>query len=200
MDDMNVPKQNIMLEDEVAILRPLLEEDLQHLLHFALHEKDLWPYALQNPAGEDGMRVWLKRALKNKAMGKEFPFIVFDKRVNRYAGSTRFSDINISEKTTQISYSWYGKEFQRTGLNRRCKFLLLKYCFEEWDMERVEFRADVNNKRSIEALKAIGCTVEGVLRSDRLTDRDCRRSSMIFSILKEEWFGWAKKNLQQKIK
>jgi len=195
----NLFQQNIILEDKTALLRPLLKEDIQYLLPFALNEPDLWPYALQNPAGEEGMRNWFDRALKNKADEKEYPFIIFDKRVGDYAGSTRFSDIQTADKTTQISYSWYGKVFQRTGLNRHCKFLLLQFCFEEWDMERVELRADVYNIKSIEAIKALGCAIEGVLRSDKLTDRGTRRSSMVFSILKEEWFKGAKKNLRSKI-
>lgn len=192
-------QQNIILEDKTAFLRPLVKEDIQHLLPFALREPELWPYALQNPAGEEGMRSWLARACKNKADEKEYPFIIFDKRIGEYAGSTRFSDIQIIDKTTQINYSWYGKNFQRTGLNRHSKFLLLQFCFEEWDIERVELRADVNNINSIEAIKAIGCTVEGILRSDKLTDRGIRRSSMVFSILKEEWFGGAKEILKNKI-
>lgn len=50
-----------------------------------------------------------------------------------------------------------------TGLNKNCKYLLLQYAFEELGMERVEFRADNNNSRSVAAMKSIGCTVEGVL-------------------------------------
>ncbi len=192
-------RQNIILENERTLLRPLIKEDLQYLLPFALNEPKLWPYALQNPAGEEGMRNWLERALKNKANEKEYPFIVFDKKVGKYAGSTRFSDIQAADKTTQISYSWYGQSFHRTGLNRHCKFLLFQFCFEEWNLERVELRADINNLKSIEAIKILGCTVEGVLRSDKLTDRGIRRSSMVFSVLKEEWFNRVKKNLKNKI-
>ena len=195
----NIFQQNIVLEDQRTLLRPLVEEDIQYLLPFALNEPEIWPYALQNPAGETGMRSWLERALKNKSLGKDYPFIVFDKRAGKYAGSTRFSEIQMADKTTQISYSWYGKEFHRTGLNRHCKFLLLEFCFEKWEMERVEFRADINNARSIEALKAIGCTVEGILRSDKLTDRGIRRSSMVFSVLKTEWFDGVKKSFKNKI-
>lgn len=195
----NIFQQELILEDQAALLRPLVKEDIQYLLPFAMNEPDLWLYALQNPAGAEGMRKWLDIALKNKADEKDYPFIVFDKRAGEYAGSTRFSDIQIVNRTTQISYSWYGKRFHRTGLNRHSKFLLLQFCFEEWDMERVELRADINNIKSIEAIKALGCTVEGILRSDKLTDLGVRRSSMVFSILKNEWFNGVKESLKKKI-
>ena len=54
-------------------------------------------------------------------------------------------------------------------------------------MERVEFRANAKNERSIDAMKAIGCTVEGILRSC-VVDVTGRRDSIVLSILKNEWF------------
>ena len=99
-----------------------------------------------------------------------------------------------------MGYTWYGKDFQRTGLNRHCKFLLLSFAFEDLRMERVEFRADNDNERSVAAMKAIGCKVEGVLRSHMPTkDPEVRRDSIILSILKDEWFGGVKERLHQKL-
>ena len=62
-------------------------------------------------------------------------------------------------------------------------------------MERVEFRADANNARSIAAMKVIGCTVEGILRSNVPTHTGKRRDSIILSILKEEWESVVKQKL-----
>jgi RimJ/RimL family protein N-acetyltransferase len=67
-------------------------------------------------------------------------------------------------------------------------------------MERVEFRADNNNQRSIAAMKSIGCTVEGVLRSHMPTrDSELRRDSIVLSILRSEWFDNVKNNLSSKL-
>jgi N-acetyltransferase len=129
---------------------------------------------------------------------KEFPFIVFDKQANRYAGSTRFYDIQQHWLTTQLGYTWYGKAFQRSGLNRHCKLLMLTYVFEEWGLERCEFRADANNAASIAAMKAIGCTEEGILRNHMPTANGGRRDSIVMSILKTEWLSGVKGLLQQK--
>ncbi len=66
---------------------------------------------------------------------------------------------------------------------------MLQFAFETLGMERVEFRADNNNKRSIAAMKSIGCKEEGVLRNHILTSNgDLRRDTIILSILREEWF------------
>jgi RimJ/RimL family protein N-acetyltransferase len=67
-------------------------------------------------------------------------------------------------------------------------------------MERVEFRADNNNQRSIAAMKSIGCKVEGVLRNHMPTfGSEVRRDSIILSILRNEWFNEVKDNLRRKL-
>lgn len=190
----------VVLEDERVLLRPLEESDYENLLPFSLNERGLWYYSLVRADGEDGLRNYLDIAIREKAAGKEFPFIVFDKKENVYAGSTRFYDINFPYKTIQLGYTWYGKRFHGTGLNKHCKFLLLQFAFENLQMERVEFRADANNERSIAAMRSIGCKVDGILRSNMPTvEGDKRRDSIVLSILKDEWFGEVKENLKKKL-
>ncbi len=191
--------KNVTLEDDRVLLRPLQKKDIRFLLPFALNEPDTWPYSLTSPAGEEGMKKYIDETIKQRSGKKEYPFIVFDKITDSYAGSTRFYDIQLSHLTVQLGYTWYGKNFRRTGLNRHCKLLMLTYAFETWKMERVEFRADARNERSITAMKAIGCTVEGILRSNTRIDSGGRRDSIVLSILKKEWFDGVKENLIKKI-
>jgi N-acetyltransferase len=183
------------LEDERVLLRPLMENDLSHLLRFALHEPELWTFSLISASGEAGMKKYIQLATDAREKGSEYPFIVFDKQHNSYAGSTRFYDIQLNHKTLQLGYTWYGKEFQGTGLNKHCKYLLLDFAFDKMHIERVEFRADNNNKRSIAAMKSIGCIEEGVLRSNTIKQDGNRRDSIVLSILKAEWQNGVKDRL-----
>ncbi|MES2776427.1 MAG: GNAT family protein [Bacteroidota bacterium] len=193
---------DIVLEDEAVLLRALQTSDLEHLLPFAIHEPDTWYYSLLSGATENGMRNYIKGATDGRDAGHSFPFIVFDKKKNTYAGSTRFYDIQPENKVLQLGFTWYGKAFQGTGLNKHCKFLLLQYAFETLQMERVEFRADNENARSIAAMKSIGCKVDGILRSNmpKPAGQPGRRDSIVLSILKEEWYGEVKELLLTKIK
>jgi len=191
-------QQQPILEDERVLLRPLRENDFDNLLPFSLNEPEIWKYGLITAAGKDNLRKYIDTAVNNLNDQKEYPFIVFDKQADKYAGSTRFYDIQQSWLTTQLGYTWYGKNFQRTGLNRHCKLLLLSYVFEEWGLERLEFRADANNSKSVAAMKAIGCVEEGILRNHMPTAFGGRRDSIIFSILKTEWFGGVREFLQRK--
>jgi RimJ/RimL family protein N-acetyltransferase len=197
MTELFNPVENYVLEDDRVLLRPMQPEDKKYLLPISLKEPDTWKYSLVSAAGETGLQNYMNLAFEAKATGKEYPFIVFDKLNNEYAGSTRFYDINLPYKSLQLGYTWYGKKFRSTGLNKYCKYLLLKFAFERLGMERVEFRADNDNERSIAAMKSIGCKVEGVLRSNMPTrDEGIRRDSIVLSILKKEWFDEVKQNLR----
>lgn len=187
-----------VLENERALLRAIREDDFENLLPFSLNEPDIWKFGLITAAGEENLRNYINGAVKNMYGKKEYVFIVFDKKANRYAGSTRFYDIQQSYLTTQLGYTWYGKEFQRSGLNRHCKLLLLTYVFETWGLERLELRAHAANERSIQAMKDIGCVVEGILRSQMPTVDGSRRDSIVLSVLREEWFGGVKESLIKK--
>jgi RimJ/RimL family protein N-acetyltransferase len=188
------------LEDDRVLLRPLTGDDLQHLLPFAINEPDTWQYSLKSAAGEEGMRYYINEALAAREAGKEYPFIVYDKTTGQYAGCTRFYDIQPQYDTLQLGYTWYGEKLRGTGLNKRCKFLLLQFAFETLGMARVEFRADNNNQRSIAAMKSIGCTVEGVLRSHLPLETGGRRDSIVLSILKDEWYSTVKQNIAAKLR
>lgn len=188
-----------ILENEKVLLRPLQTNDFENLVRFSAEQPELWKYSLITAAGPGNLQNYLQAAERGRNEQKEYPFIVFDKKSNQYAGSTRFYDIQPDFQTLQLGYTWYGKEFQGTGLNKNCKYLLLEFAFEKWKMERVEFRADNENARSIAAMKNIGCKADGVLRSNVPKREGGRRDSIVLSILKHEWESEVKEMLKKKI-
>lgn len=197
MQTFNFLKEYI-LENEVVRLSPLRLQDIENLKDFAIQQPEIWKYSQQPANGLENLENYIRIALRGRDENKVYPFVIFDKRTQQYAGSTRFYDFQQIHSTVQLGYTWYGKEFQGTGFNKQCKFLLLHFAFESLGMERVEFRADVRNERSIAAMKSIGCTVEGVLRNNCACPNG-RRDSIVLSILKNEWFGGIKEKLLAKI-
>lgn len=175
------------LENERIRLEPLNDEHFALLLPFALNEPELWTYSLVSGAGKEGFFDYINTALTEKTKATQIPFAVYDKQKEAYAGCTRFYDINVAQRTMLLGYTWYGKEFQRSGLNKHCKFLLLQFGFDYLGMQRIEFRADKENTASQEAMRKIGCTYEGTLRSNCFRPDGGRRDSVVYSILKSEW-------------
>jgi len=192
-------EQEIFLENERVLLRPLLESDIQHLLPFAIQEPEIWTYSLVNAGSENGMVEYISQAILGRVQKKEYPFIIFDKNTKSYAGSTRFYDMRLESGCLQLGFTWYGKKYQGSGLNKHCKFLMLDLAFNSLNITRVELRADADNKRSIQAMKSLGCTVEGILRSNGLRPDGTRRDSIVLSILKSEWENGLKDALINKL-
>ncbi|MCY7420510.1 MAG: GNAT family N-acetyltransferase [Chitinophagaceae bacterium] len=187
------------LENDVALLRPIANSDIDYLLPYALQEPELWKFSSISAAGADGMQLYIEQATNARQQQKEYAFIVYDKRSEMYAGSTRFYDIQNENQTLQLGYTWYGKAYQGTGLNKNCKLLLLSLAFDELEFERVEFRADHLNEKSVAAMKSIGCKVEGILRSNMPKATGGRRDSIVLSILKQEWQNGLKEALEHKL-
>jgi len=192
-------KKDIILENEMVLLRPLKTSDFKNLLEFSLNEPEIWTYSFVHAAGEDSLKRYIEMALDGRKDEKQYPFIVYDKVKKKYAGCTRFHQIDLANESLHIGYTWYGKEFQGTGLNKNCKFLLLDFAFQKMQIVRVEFRADNKNEKSVAAMKSIGCTVEGVLRQESLSPSGYRRDSIILSILKGEWEEGIRQQLINKI-
>ena len=190
--------QDIILENDRALLRPLTGEDKKHLLPFSMNEPELWKYSITPGDGEENLDRYIELALEGRINKIQYPFIVYDKKFSEWAGSTRFYDFQLFHNTVQLGYTWYGSKYHGTGLNKHCKYLMLSYAFDIMGLDRVEFRADNNNARSIAAMKSLGCTVEGVLRSN-CQGVEGRRDSIILSILKNEWKGGIKDNLEKRL-
>ncbi len=179
--------QDYILEDNRVVLRPLTNLDAALLSEYVINEPEIWKYSLVAIQKPEDLEGYIKTAIQSRMDQNSYAFIVYDKQLKSYVGCTRFYDIQLGFKTTQLGYTWYSKKVWGTGVNTHCKFLLLQFAFEQMGFMRVEFRADNENKRSIAAMQKIGCTIEGVLRSHLPKPDGTRRDSIILSITKEDW-------------
>lgn len=192
-------KETYILENDVVRLQPLQPSDYEKLVGFSINEPELWSFNANGPDSPENLKKYIEKALSQKDKLVEYPFIVFDKTSNKVAGSTRFYNINLEAKHLEIGFTWYGKEFQGTKLNKNCKYLLLELAFEKMNLERVGFRANNLNQRSINAMKSIGCVEEGVLRNFNTDAKGNRIDAIVLSIVKDEWFDSVKQNLKKRI-
>ena len=179
--------KNIILENDRAILRPLIAEDWQLLLPIATADKTLMRYSPSQTHNEFYLKEYISTALAAKKDGIRFPFIIFDKQKNEYAGCTSFGNISNKNLRVEIGWTWIGKPFQGTGLNKACKFLMLSYAFETLEFERVELKTDGRNKQSRRAIEKIGAQYEGTLRSHTVMSDGYRRDTVYYGLLKSDW-------------
>ena len=119
---------NAILENDRVQLRPLEMDDVTHLLPISLHEPETWEFSLVKADGQANLENYIQLALKAKETQKEFPFIVYDKQSEKYAGSTRFYDINFEFKTRNWATLGMVKileERDSTSIANICCFVLL---------------------------------------------------------------------------
>jgi N-acetyltransferase len=186
---MNFPfDEEIILENNFALLRPLEESDVDNLVLVATQNPDLLQFSPAPVYNRALLRSFIEDAIQNRQKQNKYPFTVFDKMKNAYAGTTSFLNISNIDDRLEIGSTWYGKDFQRTGLNRNCKFLLLQYAFDILGAERVELKTDERNIASRKAIEKIGGRFEGTLRQHTLLYTGVRRNTVYYSILKSEWW------------
>jgi RimJ/RimL family protein N-acetyltransferase len=193
-------EKDYVLENDKMILRPMVESDFDLLLEFSTNEPDIWKFNGNEPNNAENLKRYIEKALHNRKMKIDYPFTVIHKSENKVIGSSRFYSINLINKTVELGFTWYGKKYHGTYVNKNCKFLLLEFAFEQLNMERVGFRANSLNIPSISAMKSIGCIEEGVLRNFSTDANGNRIDATVLSIIRNEWFETVKQNLKNKIK
>ena len=182
--------EDYILENDFVRLEPLSAKHYEELLEYTLNEPEIWEYSMVKCDTPENLNKYIGIATQKR----------IDKKKQKFVGATRYCDIFLDSNRLQMGYTWYGKEHQGTGVNKHCKWLLLEFAFEKMQMVRIEFRAYTENLRSINALLSIGCSVDGVLRSNAICPKTgVRRDTMVLSILNNEWNETVKQMLSGKI-
>ena len=184
----------LALTGEHVRLEPLGPQHVPGLLQAAAQDPSLYQWVLV-PQDEPAMRRHVEDALAARAKGIAVPFAVVRLADEAVIGSTRFHQLDYWARpggasvpdTCEIGYTWLAREALRTGANTEMKRLMLTHAFEVWRVRSVCLHTDVRNQRSQNAIRRIGGTFEGVLRSHRLAVDQSPRDSARFSITAAEW-------------
>ena len=175
-----------MLEGNWVRLEPLSLDHVAGLTDIGL-EAEIWrwmPVAIQTP-GE--MRSLVETALSDAADGSQVPFATIERASNRVVGSTRYLNIDGSNRRLEIGWTWISPRWQRSAINTEAKLLMMRHAFDTLGALRVEFKTDSLNERSRNALLGIGAVEEGTLRNHMITQGGRRRHSAYYSVIEEEW-------------
>ncbi|WP_431027148.1 GNAT family N-acetyltransferase [Lysinibacillus sp. LZ02] len=103
----------------------------------------------------------------------------------KIAGMIGLHSINWANRSTSIGY-WLGEEYQGKGLMVRACEAVIKYCFIENNLNRIEIRVATGNKRSQAIPEKLGFQKEGCVRQvewlyNRFVDHD------VYGLLKEDY-------------
>lgn len=146
---MNIDLQPI-LKDELITLRPVRESDFDELYR-AASDPLIWE---QHPSRgrflKENFTPYFREAVEWKS-----GFVVIDNKTGRLIGNTRYYDLDLSERSVAIGYTFLAKEYWGGLFNKSMKSLLINHCFQN-GIESVLFHIGVGNKRSQKALEKLG--------------------------------------------
>jgi RimJ/RimL family protein N-acetyltransferase len=138
------------------------------------------------------------KVLAEQARGDSVAFATVWRGSGQVLGSTRFMNIDRTNRRVEIGSTWLAPQWQRTPVNTEAKYLMLRHAFEVWGCMRVELKTDALNERSHRAILRLGAREEGTLRKHLITWTGRVRDTIFFSILDSEWLD-VKNGLQRKL-
>ena len=178
--------ENISLENDVLLLRPVELSDIQTIAEAAKDER-IWEHMSVNLVTKEAVEKYVENAIAERKSQISYMFVIIDKKTNKVIGCTSFLDISMAHKRLEIGATWLNPTVWRTQINTNCKYLLLQYCFEHLKLNRVQIKTGHENKRSQKAIERIGAVKEGVLRNHMIRKEGTIRHTVMYSIIKEEW-------------
>jgi RimJ/RimL family protein N-acetyltransferase len=167
-------------------LEPLTLEHVPALSAVGL-EPDLWRWTPTAVSTAEEMLTYVSIALDEQRRGLALPFAIIHRASGKAIGSTRYANIDTRNRRLEIGWTWVIPSFQRTVVNTEAKLLLLTHAFEILGMHRVEFKTDVLNEKSRQALLRLGAAEEGTFRKHLITASGRVRDTVYFSIIDTEW-------------
>ena len=176
----------IPLSDNRVTLLPIIQAHIQEMRRLSL-DKDIWTWYTEDLTDPDALEGWMTKRLEETERGEKMTYSVQLNETGEIIGSTSYGHIDWAEGGIEIGWTWLGKAFIGSGINKHMKFLMLNHAFETMNIERLELRTDEVNVRSRKAMEKIGAQHDGTLRNHRSTQGGRRRNTVVYSIIKSEW-------------
>lgn len=166
-------------------LEPL---DLEHVddLYAATDDPEVWQHlSARQPRSRADMARHVAASLQNP--DRRIAWAQIDAGTGRAIGSTSFYDIDPTNRSVAIGYTYLGRDAWRTGINTESKLLLLRHAFETLGARRVVWHTDIRNTRSQDAIARLGATKEAVLRAHKVRADGTQRDTVQFAMVAEDW-------------
>jgi [ribosomal protein S5]-alanine N-acetyltransferase len=177
------------LDTERLRLRALEMRDASTITAL-LQERDIALTAanIPYPFEEIDARAWVRGASETLFMGHSYTFAITRREDSAFMGAIGL-EVTISHRRGEIGY-WMGKPYWGAGYMTEAARRLVRFGFEELNLNRIDGNCYVDNIGSARVLEKCGMTYEGTLREylfNRVTQvyEDVR----YYSILRSEYYA-----------
>ncbi len=145
---------------------------------------DTWTYLGYGPfANEAAFLTWLQE----RESSRDPWFYAFVKQDTGPAlGMGAFMRLDVANGVIEIGHIWMTPPLQRTRESAEAIFLMMKHCFEDLGVRRLEWKCDSLNAPSRRAADRFGFTFEGIFRQHFIV-KGRNRDTAWFAMMDHEW-------------
>ena len=186
----------VTLTGRLTRLEPLAPHHARGLHSAATPDVFRYLYIQPDPWSPEGFDAYI--ATLNSDPNRR-AFAIIHQPTDRVIGSSSILGIRPNDRSAEIGTTWFHEAHWGTKVNPEIKFLMLRHLFETVGCQRMWFRADTRNTRSIAAIKKLGAHLDGTLRRMSIDRFGYARDMAEFSILSDEWPA-VRKGLVERLK
>lgn len=177
---------NTTLVGKTITLVPLAVEHAAGL-YAASQVKEIWNYMIRPVLSSvEDAEGFITAALNDAQNGSQFPFIVKTTADDVVIGSTRFLDIQPTNRALEVGWTFINPEYWGHNVAVEMKYLMFKEAFES-GFVRVLLKTDSRNIRAQKHIEKVGGIKEGVLRKHMLAGDGVQRNTVMYSVIDDEW-------------
>lgn len=166
-------------------LRPLQESDAVEL--YALIDRNRAQLRCWMPwaAGQtlQATEIFIGKSLKQLVDNNGFQTAILERE--EIIGMVGYHGVDWGSRSTSLGY-WLDHDHQGQGTMTKAVRTLVSHGFSDWELNRIEIRAAVENRRSRAIPERLGFRNEATLReAERVGDRNL--DMVVYATLASEW-------------
>jgi len=145
---------------------------------------DLWTYMGYGPWSEfEAFEAWAKE----REAARDPWFYAFIRRDSgKAAGMGAFMRCDASNGVIEIGHIWMSPELQKTREATEAIFLMIRHCFDDLGVRRLEWKCDALNAPSRKAAARFGFEFEGIFHQHMIV-KGRNRDTAWFAMLDKDW-------------
>jgi RimJ/RimL family protein N-acetyltransferase len=152
--------------------------------NFAGRDESIWTYLGYGPFVDyDAFERWLTERIVSR---DPWFYCFVAAQSNEALGMGAFMRADAANGVIEIGHIWMTPGLQRTREATEAIYLMMKHCFDDLGVRRLEWKCDALNAPSRRAAKRFGFTFEGEFRQHFIV-KGRNRDTAWFSIIDSEW-------------
>jgi RimJ/RimL family protein N-acetyltransferase len=148
-------------------------------------DEGLWTYMPSGGpfADEDQFKTWLSA---REAARDPWFYAYIDRMTGKAVGMGSFMRADAPNGAIELGNIWFSPALQKSREATEAIFLMVRHCFDDLGMRRVEWKCDALNAPSRKAADRFGFTFEGIFRQHYII-KGRNRDTAWFSMIDKEW-------------